>query len=146
MHWLSFFIGVLIGWGVEWLIDYLYWRRRRDDDDEADVDLSERLDKALGALQQMRIDLYDEQISAKAEMAQLKQQLAEAQDEIAALRARLATAEDDDQGSADLQGLDLPDQPVFLDQAEDTISEELEPAAEESSIDQRLDPGPVEAS
>ena len=28
MDWLSFFIGVLVGWIVEWLIDLFYWRRR----------------------------------------------------------------------------------------------------------------------
>jgi predicted flap endonuclease-1-like 5' DNA nuclease len=27
MNWLSFFIGVLVGWIVEWLIDLFYWRR-----------------------------------------------------------------------------------------------------------------------
>lgn len=133
MHWLSFFIGVLIGWGVEWLIDYFYWRRRLGNDNEAEVDLSERLDKALGALQQMRIDLYDAQISAKAEVAQLNQQLADAQGEIAALRARLVTAGDDDPGGVDLQGLDLPAQPVVLDQAEDAISEEFDPGLVEVS-------------
>ena len=29
MNWLSFFIGLLIGWLIELLIDFLYWRRRR---------------------------------------------------------------------------------------------------------------------
>ena len=28
MNWLSFFIGVLVGWIVEWLVDVFYWRRR----------------------------------------------------------------------------------------------------------------------
>ena len=28
MNWLSFFIGVLVGWIVEWLIDLFYWRRK----------------------------------------------------------------------------------------------------------------------
>ena len=121
MHWLSFLIGVLIGWGVEWLIDYLYWRRRRGDEDDSEVDLRERLDKALGALQQMRIDLYDAQVSAKAEVAQLNQQLADAQGELAALRARLATAENN-------------------------IPDEFEPPAEQFHIEERLAPELVEVS
>lgn len=29
MHWLSFFIGMLVGWLVELLIDFLFWRRKR---------------------------------------------------------------------------------------------------------------------
>ena len=28
MNWLSFFIGVLVGWVIELIIDYLFWRRR----------------------------------------------------------------------------------------------------------------------
>lgn len=28
MDWLSFFIGVLVGWIIEWLIDLFYWRRK----------------------------------------------------------------------------------------------------------------------
>ena len=28
MNWLSFFVGVLVGWIVEWLIDLFYWRRK----------------------------------------------------------------------------------------------------------------------
>ncbi len=88
MHWLSFLIGVLIGWGVEWLIDYFYWRRQRVHDDGSEAELSERLERALSALQQMRIDLYDARASAQVEIAQLNQQLADAQAEIALLSAR----------------------------------------------------------
>ena len=29
MHWLSFFIGALLGWLICWLIDFLFCRRRR---------------------------------------------------------------------------------------------------------------------
>ncbi|HOT92095.1 MAG TPA: helix-hairpin-helix domain-containing protein [Anaerolineae bacterium] len=29
MNWLSFFIGMLVGWLAELLIDFLFWRRRR---------------------------------------------------------------------------------------------------------------------
>ena len=29
MNWLVFIAGILLGWLIEWLIDYFYWRRRR---------------------------------------------------------------------------------------------------------------------
>jgi predicted flap endonuclease-1-like 5' DNA nuclease len=28
VNWLAFFIGVLVGWMIEWLIDFTYWRRK----------------------------------------------------------------------------------------------------------------------
>lgn len=33
----TFVLGVLVGWLVEWLIDFYYWRRRRSEEMEASV-------------------------------------------------------------------------------------------------------------
>ena len=28
IHWLSFLIGALVAWVLEWVLDYFYWRRK----------------------------------------------------------------------------------------------------------------------
>ena len=41
----TFVLGLLIGWLIEWIIDYFYWRRRRPEQDvmtTADVVVAER--------------------------------------------------------------------------------------------------------
>jgi len=28
IHWLSFLLGALVGWVLEWVLDLLFWRRK----------------------------------------------------------------------------------------------------------------------
>ena len=30
MEWVILLFGVLIGWGIEWVVDLFYWRRRQE--------------------------------------------------------------------------------------------------------------------
>ncbi|MBN1659043.1 MAG: hypothetical protein JXA93_11600 [Anaerolineae bacterium] len=46
MNWLSFFIGVLVGWIVEWIIDFFYWRRRYQVLERENEALHSRLNEA----------------------------------------------------------------------------------------------------
>jgi predicted flap endonuclease-1-like 5' DNA nuclease len=46
MNWLSFFIGVLVGWIIEWLIDLFYWRRKCHACQEENEALQARLNEA----------------------------------------------------------------------------------------------------
>lgn len=46
MNWLSFFIGVLVGWIVEWFIDLFYWRRKYHSCQEEKEALQARLNEA----------------------------------------------------------------------------------------------------
>jgi len=46
MDWLSFFIGVLVGWIAEWLIDFFYWRRKYLACEQEKEALRARLDEA----------------------------------------------------------------------------------------------------
>ncbi len=107
MHWLSFFIGALIGWLVCWLIDYLFCRPRRIAAEQALRDQLQRcneectsLKAQLGNTQDLRARLS----SSGAEMDTLKAQFAGTKDlqvrldganaELAAFKAKLSEAKE----------------------------------------------------
>ena len=107
MHWLSFFIGALIGWLVCWLIDYLFCRPRRIAAEQALRDQLQRcneectsLKAQLGSTQDLQARLS----SSGAEMDTLKAQFAGTKDlqvrldganaELGTLKAQLAGMKD----------------------------------------------------
>jgi predicted flap endonuclease-1-like 5' DNA nuclease len=55
MTWLSFFIGVLVGWIIEWFIDLFYWRRAYQSCREEKEALQTRLDEAERRLAAFRV-------------------------------------------------------------------------------------------
>ncbi|MER2598068.1 MAG: hypothetical protein ABTQ73_00920, partial [Caldilineales bacterium] len=109
MDWLSFFIGVLVGWLVELFIDWFYWRRKYAAFAQTEAELRAELANAQGALQLTRIELYDAQalqkpssdhlnqqiVQFRSEMDLLNKDLAGSQAEITSLRSQLATAQAD---------------------------------------------------
>jgi predicted flap endonuclease-1-like 5' DNA nuclease len=44
--WLSFFVGVLVGWILEWLIDFIFWRRKHRSQQREIVVLGQQLEDA----------------------------------------------------------------------------------------------------
>jgi predicted flap endonuclease-1-like 5' DNA nuclease len=81
MDWVILLFGVLIGWGIEWLVDLFYWRRRQEG-------IAASLEQAEGAL-----------VSARAENQQLKAMIVEleempATDPVAAQQAYAVAADD----------------------------------------------------
>jgi predicted flap endonuclease-1-like 5' DNA nuclease len=55
MTWLSFFIGVLVGWIIEWIIDLFYWRRAYQSWREENETLQTRLDEADRRIAMLRV-------------------------------------------------------------------------------------------
>jgi predicted flap endonuclease-1-like 5' DNA nuclease len=118
MHYPSLFVGVLVGWVVEWLIDIFYWRRKYAGSAEVESELSEHLLSNEGDLETLRtqlaksqelekelnaglvaanagadsarVELADVQSGHQAVVDQLNADLSAAQDEISRLRGGLA--------------------------------------------------------
>jgi predicted flap endonuclease-1-like 5' DNA nuclease len=103
MHWLSFFIGLLVGWLAEWLIDYFFWRRRSSAPDVMASGLREKLTNIQAENEQLRSMWQQAQITKKDlttcldelqsqnnEAKQLGDSLAAAQAEIESLHEELA--------------------------------------------------------
>ncbi len=81
MDWVILLFGVLIGWGIEWLVDLFYWRRRQE--------------RTSAALEQAEAAL----VSARAESQQLKARIVELEDmptivPVAAQQAYAVAADD----------------------------------------------------
>jgi predicted flap endonuclease-1-like 5' DNA nuclease len=55
MTWLSFFIGVLVGWIIEWFIDLFFWRRAYQACREENEALQARLDEAERRIATLRV-------------------------------------------------------------------------------------------
>jgi predicted flap endonuclease-1-like 5' DNA nuclease len=105
MNWLSFLIGVIVGWALEWVIDLLFWRRRGRAPGEAGSTLQARLTKAetenreLEAQlnyyrgQEKRLADCEASLQAKeAELHSLSQQIATAESQVRTLETQLAEA------------------------------------------------------
>ncbi len=109
MHWLSFFIGVLVGWLLEWIVDYLFWRGGRQSAEESGRELRQSLaaaEKRARALEQ-ELAQYEPQaeqlstceaaLAAQREKVQTCQTaLAVAEDEIEELKTALAATESEE--------------------------------------------------
>ncbi len=88
MHWLSFFIGLLVGWVIEWLLDVLFWRRRSRGADDAQARIR-ALEDELARRTVRAAELSD---CEAQEVQRLSAQLDAARAEIAALKERLSAA------------------------------------------------------
>jgi predicted flap endonuclease-1-like 5' DNA nuclease len=93
MNWLSFFIGALAGWLVEWLMDYLLFRPRRM---AADEDLRLRLATVQKESASLRAQLQKADRPANQAPTQVSRQmeieagLASSRAEVESLRSKLA--------------------------------------------------------
>jgi len=94
MHWLSFFIGLLIGWVIEWLLDVLFWRRRSRGADDAEARIRALEDEvARRKVRVAELNDCEARVQAQAqEVQRLSAQLDAARAEIAALKERLSAA------------------------------------------------------
>ena len=113
MHWLSFFIGMLVGWLLEWGVDYFFWRDGRQQAEESDMELRQSLATAQERARTLEQELtqYEQQaeqlatceaeLEAQREKVQTcRSALAVAEDEIEALKASLATVRSEAAASA----------------------------------------------
>jgi len=59
--WIGLLIGIIIGWGVEWLIDFYYWRKRYQDIEEQLLDTKDTLRdiKGVGKVLEKRLNEAD---------------------------------------------------------------------------------------
>jgi len=124
MNWLSFFIGMLVGWLVEWAIDYFFWRRRRQSSEgdaqalknsraEAEAE-TQALKSQLEQCQQQERRLADCEAALRAEQdkAQAQAERLEAREqEMALLRAQIADAEAEAKRSAAALAFAIPSTP-----------------------------------
>lgn len=102
MNWLSFFIGMLVGWLIELLIDFFFWRRRRhgavaETDVRAELARTEakvgQLEAQLAGCRESleRLTLCERELQACASALQnSKDQLAAKETEVQNLQASLA--------------------------------------------------------
>ncbi|MBN2389359.1 MAG: hypothetical protein JXR84_01465 [Anaerolineae bacterium] len=91
MNWLSFFIGLLVGWLIELLIDFFYWRRRR----VASVPESE-VRTELAAMEAKASQLEAQLIAAQDDqktLATCERQLRDCQDVLSRVQAQLSAKE-----------------------------------------------------
>jgi predicted flap endonuclease-1-like 5' DNA nuclease len=80
--WLSFLIGLLVGWLIELLIDFLFWRRGRRTVQGTQVELQAQLDEQKARVRELEDQLARCQANLRArqeEQQALRAQLAEAQ-------------------------------------------------------------------
>ncbi len=101
MNWLSFFIGMLVGWVIELLIDFFFWRKRRgaaaDKDVRAELAGTEakvgQLEAQLAGCRDSaeRLKLCEREVQACGSAVQnYKDKLAAAEAEVQRLQASLA--------------------------------------------------------
>ncbi len=66
MEWLSFLIGALVGWVVEWLVDFFYWRPKWVSDAEVEAQLRDELAAAQEEIETLRAQLsaQEERVSS----------------------------------------------------------------------------------
>ncbi len=91
MNWLSFFIGLLTGWLIEWLIDFFFWRRRRSgraSESEVRAELAAMEAKA-SQLEAQLVTVQDDQ----TQLAACERQLQECQDTLSRAQAELSARE-----------------------------------------------------
>ncbi len=87
MLWLSFFIGVLVGWIVEFIIDYLFWQKRCARLDAKNDELRLELQR-MKAIETQNLELRQELARLQAleeEHAALKAELDACQQQLAAM-------------------------------------------------------------
>lgn len=102
MNWLSFFIGVLVGWLIELLIDFFFWRRRRPGGG-ADLDARAELagmEAKASQLEARLVGAQDDQTRCARELQVCRDDLARAREQLSAkaaeaqqLQASLADAQ-----------------------------------------------------
>ncbi len=105
MNWLSFFIGLLVGWLIELIIDFFYWRRRRAvvlPDGEGRTELAameakaSRLEAQLVAAQddQKKLAACESQLGdCQAALSRVQAQLSAREAEVQQLQASLSDKE-----------------------------------------------------
>jgi predicted flap endonuclease-1-like 5' DNA nuclease len=104
MHWLSFFIGLLVGWVIEWLLDVLFWRRRSRGADDAEARIRALEDEvARRKVRAAELNDCEARVQAQAqEVQRLSAQLDAARAEAEGLREQLAAARAGAVGGASL--------------------------------------------
>ncbi len=61
MHWPSLLIGIVLGWIIEWLIDFFFTRKRRQDWADKETDMGVQLANALAENNTLRAQLTAQQ-------------------------------------------------------------------------------------
>ncbi|MBK8048729.1 MAG: hypothetical protein IPK16_17355 [Anaerolineales bacterium] len=63
--WLSFVLGALTGWLIEWLIDFFYWRRKRNRWEDTEAALRGELNTTQGMVGDLRLQIARDQDVAR---------------------------------------------------------------------------------
>ncbi|MBN1487089.1 MAG: hypothetical protein JW981_05560 [Anaerolineae bacterium] len=100
MHWLSFFIGLLVGWLIELAIDFFYWRRRAIPDTGDTTKLQNELNAAKDRIRELETEIeklraQQRQCQDDAEKLQAcNQNLQTTYEELETIHARVKELED----------------------------------------------------
>ena len=90
--WTALVVGLLIGWGVELLIDFLYWRKRRvAPNDKAMAALRQAHDNRLAILEKQLLSCQEHGQQLETEVSSLTEAVSAREAEIARLEAERAT-------------------------------------------------------
>jgi len=92
MDWRSFLVGLIVGWLAEFIIDFVFWRRKQDDVISM-TEHQERLAAAEGRIQQLETSLGQKEAALQTELADrasCTQKLEAARQEIESLKTKLA--------------------------------------------------------
>ena len=124
MNWLSFFIGMLVGWLIEWAIDYFFWRRRRQSPEGEEQALKNALTEAKAETQALKSQLEqcqeqehrlaDCEAELRAErdkMQALSERMEAREEEMAILRGQIADADAEAKRSAAALAFAIPSTP-----------------------------------
>ena len=91
MHWPSLLIGIVLGWIIEWLIDFFFTRKRRNDWTNTEADLRVQLANALAENNALQAQLAAQQEAVRE--AQEPPETATRAPEAAALAAAVLAGE-----------------------------------------------------
>jgi predicted flap endonuclease-1-like 5' DNA nuclease len=94
MNWISLLIGILVGWFAEWVLDYLFWRRRARLAAEDGAAARQSSLAGEAQLSDLRLRLAKQEQQGQ-QLADCEAQLRAKEGELQGLAQRLATAEED---------------------------------------------------
>ena len=94
MHWLSFFSGILVGWLLEWIVDFLFWRNGRQMTEESEMALRQSLAAAQERARTLEQELAQYEQQAE-QLATCEAELAAQHEKVQTCRSALAVAEDE---------------------------------------------------
>lgn len=97
VHWLSFLVGALVGWALEWVLDVLIWRRRYTRTVEVEAQTRTELVDAQGELETLRVQAAGYQ-ELETQLAACRNDLQARNQDVERLNGALVAAKSDVEG------------------------------------------------